>query len=129
MNIHNEDILDIDGVPSTPDLNASVNLKPCYLGNVEMAAIQITFTGSAPTGSFKLQASCDQGHPSASIESLQYADVSHWTDVANSSQAVTAAGSVLFNIVDPGYNWVRVAWTFTSGTGNVTIARINTKGE
>ena len=128
MKINNENILEINGAITNPDLSASLNLKPVWLGEVAIAAIQIVFTGTAPTGTFKLQASCDKGNPKASSETQQYAGVSNWTDVSSSSQAVTDAGNLLWNIADPGYQWVRVVWTRASGTGNITVARCTTKG-
>ncbi len=128
MKINNENILVIDGVSTVPNLAASFNLKPIWLGHVAIAAIQVMFSGAAPTGSFKLQASCDAGNHRASGEANQYATVTNWTDVANSATAVSASGSVLWNIADPGYQWVRVVWTFTSGTGTVSSARCTQKG-
>jgi hypothetical protein len=128
MKINNENILEIDGVLTTPNLSASFNLKPIWLGHVAIASVQLTYGGLAPTGSFKLQASCDPGNPKASGESNQYATVTSWTDVANSATAVSASGSVLWNIVDPGYQWVRVVWTWTSGNGPLLSARCTQKG-
>jgi hypothetical protein len=129
MKINNENILEIDGTSATVDLSSSANLKPIWLGHVAIAAIQLVFTGT-PAGSFKLQASCDKGNPSAASEAQQYSGVSNWTDVADSSETISAAGSLLWNIADPGYQWVRVVWTATgAGTTPVlTIARCVTKG-
>jgi hypothetical protein len=128
MKIRNENLLEIDNTTSSPDLSASLNLKPIWLGRAALAAIQIVFSGSSPTGTFKLQASCDPGNPQSQSEAQQYAGVTNWTDVANSSNAVTDSGNLLWNISDPGYQWVRVVWTRTSGTGNITVARCVTKG-
>jgi hypothetical protein len=128
MKIKNENILEIDGAAVVPDLSVSFNLKPIWLGHVALASIQLVFSGSSPTGTFKLQASCDPGQPNAQSEAQQYSGVSNWTDISSSSQAVTTSGNVIWNIADPGYQWVRVAWTATSGTGTVTKARSVTKG-
>ncbi|MEZ0208595.1 MAG: hypothetical protein ACAH17_00255 [Candidatus Paceibacterota bacterium] len=128
MRIKNEDILDIDGTRATVSLAASANLKPLWIGQSALAAIQLIYTGT-PAGNFKLQGSCDPGQPNAQSEAQQYAGVSNWTDVT-STTTISAAGSTMYNIADPGYYWVRVVWTAT-GAGStpvLTQARCVTKG-
>ena len=129
MKINNENILEINGVSSTPSLATSTNLKPIWLGYCAIAAIQLVFTGT-PAGAFKLQASCDKGNPTATSETQQYSGVTNWTDIDDSSETVSAAGNLLWNIADPGYQWIRVVWT-ASGAGTtpvLTVARCVTKG-
>lgn len=129
MRINNEDILEIDGIRSTPSLSTSVNLKPLYLGSVVNYAIQLAFTGT-PAGNFKLQVSNDLGNINAQSEAQQYAGVTHWSDVADSAFTVSAAGDVMWEVENSGALWVRVVWTATgAGTTPVlTYARCNTKG-
>lgn len=92
-------------------------------------SIQIVFTGT-PTGTFKLQASDDpvpqNGMPFSGIYTA-----TNWTDVANSSQAVSAAGSIVWNVSDVMYNYVRVVYTdgsSGSSTAIITSAICNLKG-
>lgn len=110
-------------------LTSTVNSEAVLLQNVIDYAIQIVYTGT-PTGSFKLQASNDDGQPLKGVSPVTLgSSVVNWTDVPSSSVAVSgAAGSSMWNIQDAGYRWVRVVYVFTSGTGSLTIARVNTKG-
>lgn len=113
---------------SATDIGAgSTNLATIWLGHCAMAAIQLVFTGS-PVGSFKLQASCDEPRDSATTPSLVAAGVTNWTDISGSSVSISAAGDIMWNIENPGYNFIRVVWTRTSGSGSLTVARINVKG-
>lgn len=97
-------------------------------------AIQVVFTGT-PTGSFKLQASCEGVSKQNEVIGVNGAvtyNVTNWSDVANSSFSVTAAGNVFWNY-DGNVNWtfVRVVYTDTSSgasTAIVTSATINCKG-
>lgn len=131
MQIRNEDLLDIDGTRATVSLAASANLKPIYVGGTALASIQLVFTGT-PAGNFKLQLSNDLGRPnSASGEATKYVGVSNWSDMANSSLTVSAAGDIWYDLPDISAEWIRVVWTATgagSGTPTLTIARSKSKG-
>lgn len=112
-------------------LSATRNSAAQQLYNSFVYAIQVVITGT-PTGSLKLQASCDQaysGKPTSGSSGLNPLPV-NWTDIASSSQAVTAAGSVIWNITDPGYNWVRIVYTDTSsGSSTAVIASSSFNGK
>lgn len=127
MRIFNEDILEIDGVRTTPSMASSFTLAPIYLGHIVDYSIQLVFTGT-PGGNFKLQVSNDPGRPNAASEAEQYAAVLNWTDVAGSAQTISAAGDHTWNVENAGYVWARVVWTQTSSTGTLTSARVNGKG-
>lgn len=75
------------------------------------ACVQAVYAGS-PTGTLKLQISNDNVN---------------WTDYSGSSQAISAAGSFAYLLADIGYPWLRVVYTFTSGTGTLNVT-INAKG-
>jgi len=122
MRIFNESMID-----APVSLAADAVSKPIYLGHIAQCAIQAIFTGT-PDGSFKLQCSNDPGHPNAQARSEQYADVVNWTDIAGSTQLITAAGDLTYNIENIGYLWVRIVWTFTASTGSLTSCRCNGKG-
>lgn len=105
-------------------MNTTINSAALNLLQVYGYAIQVTFTGT-PTGTFKLQASCD---PSSNLNPSQIP--SNWTDIADSSFAVTAAGNYMWNIFEVMYNWVRLVYTDGSGgssTAILTLATYNSK--
>lgn len=74
--------------------------------------IQAAFTG-APVGSIKLQGSNDPV-------------LLGYTDIEESITAITAPGSYMVNVEFPGYSYVQLVYTPTSGTG-VLNAKINAK--
>jgi hypothetical protein len=108
------------------DGDASVDLTSEHglLAHVLGYSIQAVITGTA-NGTIKLQGSNDPV-PDANFQVRQY-PVVNWEDIADSTQAVTGAGTVFYNVADVFYNWVRVIYTSSSGTGTITI-RLNTKG-
>lgn len=121
-------------IPAATILNATITSLNCQLYDAMNYSIQIAFTGT-PTGSFKLQGSDDpvaagfgSNSPQSAFQSGINAPV-HWTDLPNTSQSVTAAGSVIWQVEWPGYSFVRAVYTDTSGgssTAIITSARINT---
>ena len=90
------------------DLSASVNSSAVDCGVIRDCSIQAIITGSSPTGTFKLQVSNDTGQ------------VANWMDLAGSSQAITTTGNIGWSISPMLYDWVRIVYTRTSGTGNVS---------
>lgn len=101
------------------DMSGSISSNPFRVENMDLAALQAVWTGAAPTGTFKLQASCDAGTDAQTGPSGF--GVTNWTDVASSSNAITASGDFMWNLTDMGYRWVRVVYTRTSGTGTLLI--------
>lgn len=122
-------IASIDLQPSaTTSLGASANFPAVWLGHVVNFSIQVVFTGT-PVGVFKLQASDDQGQPDGGTGTAGLATgVTNWTDIADSSQSISAAGDMTWNYANAGFRFVRVVYTRTSGTGTVTSARCSIKG-
>ena len=108
-------------------LGASADLPAIWLGHICNLSVQLVWTGS-PVGSFKLQASNDAGSPNAGNDPLLAQNVTNWTDIDGSAVSVSVAGNIMWNYQNCGYNFIRVVWTRTSGTGSLTVARINTKG-
>lgn len=109
-------------------MDASFILMPLFLGSIIDYSIQLVFTG-APMGSFKLQCSNDPA-PNMTMPQVivQYENVINWTDVKDSEQVISEAGDHLWNVQDCGYQWVRVVYTNTLGTGSLVDARFNIKG-
>jgi hypothetical protein len=105
-------------------MNTNMVSPPEPLVTVYAYAVQAYYTGT-PTGTFKLQASCDP----ISINSNANSPV-NWTDIINSNYAVAASGNYMWNVVDCAYNWVRLVYTDTSGGASTAVlnVNINTKG-
>jgi len=111
-------------IPASTVMNTTINSTPIQVYNCFVYAIQIVFTGT-PTGGFKLQSSNDPAFSS------QPGYPANWTDIANSTFTVSAAGNVEWNVEQVGYNWVRVVYTDSSGgtsTAVVSSATFNGKG-
>lgn len=112
---------------SSTDMSGSITGTAIYLGHICNYSIQLVFTGS-PSGTFKLQCSNDAGNPNGAVPPSLSSGVTNWTDIAGSSQVISAAGDITYQVENAGYAWVRVVYTFTSGTGTITSARVNVKG-
>jgi hypothetical protein len=85
----------------------SFNSDPLLALYCKELSIQAVFTGSSPTGDFKLQGSNDV--------TMTAASVTNWSDLGT-AQSVTASGDILFE-VEKKCKWVRLVYTRTSGTG------------
>lgn len=110
---------------SAGDASGNLTSSPEQLTNMIGFAIQAVITGT-PVGIIKLQGSCDAGTVGANSPPIG-TGVTNWNDIADSSQAVSAAGIIDWNYNGAFFKWVRVVYTSTSGTGNITVT-INTKG-
>lgn len=115
-------INDFTQVFSGISMGASAASSPINMYKIEAFAVQVVWTGS-PVGTITLESSCDKG------SDMIGTGVTTWDPVSGASQATSgAAGSVTFNYTaKPGYNWLRVVYTRTSGTG-VLSAKYNGKG-
>jgi len=121
MKILNETI--IDNGDASGDLTSDAVLLDFHLGYCVSATV--TTSGSIG-GSLALQGAVDFGGSSPS-QSVNATDVADWVDIAGSTQTITGAGVVTWNVEGAYYKWVRLVYTSTSGTGNIT-AKINAKG-
>lgn len=118
-------------IPVGTVLNATRNSVELQVYSSFIFSIQIFFTGT-PTGTFKLQASDDQAYSGVptSLGSGLNAPPTNWTDVADSTFTVSAAGNVMWNYSYPGFNWVRVVYTDTSsGSSTAVIASSTFNGK
>lgn len=104
-----------------------VNSNPIRLDQIYGFAVQAVWTGT-PTGTFKLQASCDTPPNQSQVANGGPDPITHWDDIANSSYAVGgSAGSYTWNFNGSFYNYMRLVYTNASGTGTVT-ANLCVKG-
>lgn len=81
------------------------------LGDYTGCSITCAFTGSDVAGTLKLECADDDSKTNP-------------TDVASSSQAITSSADHRYNISGAQYKYVRVDWTASSGTGNITVTGI-----
>ena len=101
------------------DMSGSLSSNGVNLNQMVKFTIQAVFTG-APVGTLKLQISTDDV-PQAPAGQNPSANVVNWTDYTGSSLAVSAAGNVAWLVEGSGYQWVRVVYTVTGGTGSMNI--------
>lgn len=109
------------------DVSVNETTVGYWLDQVYGIAIQAVFSGS-PVGTVKLQGSCDHGGSGMPGQPPNDAAVVNWNDIKDSSTAVTGAGIVDWNYNGVFYNWIRLVYTATSGTGSLTVT-VKTKGE
>jgi hypothetical protein len=87
--------------------NAAVNQTsvPIRLADLTTYSVQVTFSSGTLNGTLALEVSNDATNYSA---------------LAGSSQAVSSGVSHLWTVNNAGYDYVRVTWTATSGTGTLS---------
>lgn len=76
-------------------------------GDNQNVAIGVTITGTDVVGTLTLQAAFTQDFARPFL--------------IQAATAVTASADTLFNLTDIHYPYVRIVWTYTSGTGNITV--------
>lgn len=120
-------------IPASTVMNTTINSLAMQLNDLVNFSIQIVFTGT-PTGTFKLQAS-DDPVPKKNLvvgaNGLITYTPTYWTDVANSTFTVSAAGNVMWDYSNRGFTYVRAVYTDTSSgmsTAIVTYASFNGVG-
>lgn len=93
---------------SAVSANSSVNGTPLDVSNVDNVGVQIVWTStSSLTGQFDVQASNDKVN---------------WDTLPVDNEITTggASGHGLYNLNEIPFNWIRVIYTSTSGTGSFT---------
>lgn len=93
-------------------LSADTYSDPVLIDQIWAYAVQAVWTGASLRGTIKLQASIDG---------------TTWSDVSNSSVAITTPADYLWNVTIAAYTYYRVAFIFTSGSGTLTT-KIQNKG-
>lgn len=87
------------------DMAATITTDSVSLAEKTQYALHAVFTGS-PVGTLTVETSIDG---------------TTYDTLADSSTAVSAAGSQMFNIIAAGYLWARLKYTRTSGTGTLNV--------
>lgn len=106
--------------------NTDINSTPAVLSDIYGFCIQAVITGT-PTGTLKLQASND---PFKYVVNGGVQTPTHWTDIADSSFSVVAAGNTVWNYNGAFYTFVRVVYTDASSGASTAVlnANITVKG-
>lgn len=99
---------------------------PIRVDQIYGYAIQAVYTG-APIGTLSLQASCDSTGRQTQVSSGGPDSVTNWNTITNSPQAISGAGAFTWNVNGSFYNYVRLVYVNTSGTGVLT-AKMSEKG-
>lgn len=94
-------------------MTGSVNSYALRLDHISNYSIHVQFQGNA-SGTLKLQASAVP-HPAAMMEWERPVLQIPWVDV--NSQAIDGVTPVMWNVQNPGYRFVRVVYTHTTGSG------------
>lgn len=108
-------------------LGASFVSDGFYLGHIVNYSIQLVYTGT-PDGTFTLECSNDKGVEDRTIGGWDARGVSNWTEIGGSASIVSGADSLVYDVQNAGYRWVRVRWTRNASTGSLTSVRCNAKG-
>ena len=106
------------------NMNATITSAPQQVGQMVMACVQAVFTGSSPTGTFKIQVSNNHKEYPPSNDVITDGD---WTDYTGSEYAITASGSYVWNFATLPFPFFRVVYTRVSGTGTLQVY-VNGKG-
>ena len=75
--------------------------------------------GAGAVGTISLQGSLDPVSSPASV--------TNWSDIPGSTVAISGASSTLWNVADAHYIWVRIKFTYTSGSATVSESYMNQK--
>ena len=93
-------------IASAQSVGSAFQTVPLDLGDMTNYAIQCVFSSNTIGGSLSLEGSLDK---------------STWTTIPESSQTVTAGAAHMWSVEKAGYRYVRAAWTYSAGSGTVTI--------
>lgn len=118
--------LSFDG---TNAIAASSKGVPLLCQSIDRLAYQVSCPATgAPNGAFSLQGSNDisaqEGNVKADVNLLNWAALSFFDEATGAqvqTKAIAGAQTFLFTVQQLGCRWVRVVWTNTSGTANLTI--------
>jgi hypothetical protein len=106
------------------DMSGDLHSTPYFLDQDYGYGIQLVWTGSV-TGTFTVEISNDVGvsNPDGTVSG-----VTNFTTLSNSSQAITNAGNLFYNVNLAFYRWVRIAYAHGSGGTASLNGRIQAKG-
>lgn len=109
-------------------MNVSFNSRAHQLEAAWGYTVQAVYTGSSISGIFSLQGSADPiDHTPADSDNPT---VMNWTPILNSSFLISSSGSYVWDVNGPGYNYVRLLYSDSSGgtSNGICNAKLNVKG-
>lgn len=111
------------------DLSAATYTSPVMpLKNIYGFSIAMNISAGAPVGTLKLQVSNDPETNDTMPNGIPRPVPTNFADLTGTSISVIASDTtVMFNVHDVGYTYVRVVYTRTSGTGTASLV-INARG-
>jgi hypothetical protein len=97
-------------------VSAASDMKSVWydLGDLTNYSIIVGFTGSNVVGTLTLEVCGGSSNPNEDVNAI-------YAVRTGSSQAVTASTSHIYEVAGAGSRWVRLAWDYTSGTGNIEV--------
>lgn len=103
-----------------------VDLQQDWIYSIQANYSGVDGVSVAGAGTMKLQVSNDNPAPplSGPPGSDSAAAVKNWTDYTGSAASTSSAigsSSFLWNVLYPGYRWVRMAYTAVSGSGVMSV--------
>lgn len=120
--------LKVGGAPlASMSMASSFTTDPVNLFSIYAYSMQVVWSGgAAPVGTFKLQGSNDPGdNGSGQAVSVP----TNFTDITSSPQSISGSpGSILYDVVQCSYRWVRLVYTAASGSATITDGQMNAKG-
>lgn len=93
-------------------LAASFNSPAVNVTQADVVALQLNYTGTAPTGALAVQ---------GSLDGVNYAaiPVQVGTSVVTSVALPAATSPIYIDVVNSGAAYIRISYVFTSGTGSM----------
>ena len=107
---------------SATDLASTVTTEAIQVANMHLTSFQIKVSAATGlSGTFNIQASLD--------EVQKPTDVVNWVNVATETLTTLGAANVYIKSqADNCYNFMRVSWTNSAGTGTLSEIRMMGKG-
>lgn len=110
----------IEGEPSTGLVSSSIPVD-----QATQVTVVVTVAGSTAAGTVSIEASNDD--PSSAFPVGEFVPT-NWVAVPNASVAVSGNGQYLVPIANLAYQFIRVVFTYTSGSGGVLVAQATITG-
>lgn len=90
------------------DSSSNLTTAPVPLGDSINYSFQAIFTGSDVAGSVKIQVS-------------NFDDPDTFVDLTGATDSVASSAPAKINVTGSGDRYARLVWTYTSGTGNISV--------
>src|SRR6185312_14090897 len=101
-------------VQFTGDASGTLHSPAVWSQNLFNCSLQGTFAGgTSPTGTLKLEFSNDPGNP------LLKTVPTNWNDIPDATVSVTTIASYAIPKTDVCYQWIRITYTPSGGTGTL----------